>query len=114
MEALPDRDSQSAEFLGLLSETGNVRKTNANLVLLDANPLETFEHTQGQGGCLEWAIVDASRLGQSARTNQRFCRGALSNWEMFASSDRETTGSSPNTMATPQTPPEPIFTPAPG
>jgi imidazolonepropionase-like amidohydrolase len=47
MEALQTATRNPAEFLGLLSETGTVEKNKtANLVLLDANPLEDIRNTR--------------------------------------------------------------------
>src|SRR5882762_1550166 len=47
MEALQTATRNPAEFLGLLSETGTVEKDKtANLVLLDANPLEDIRNTR--------------------------------------------------------------------
>jgi imidazolonepropionase-like amidohydrolase len=47
MEALQTATRNPAEFLGLLSETGTVEKNKtANLVLLDANPLQDIRNTR--------------------------------------------------------------------
>ena len=47
MEALQTATRNPAEFLGLLSELGTVEKNKtANLVLLDANPLEDIRNTR--------------------------------------------------------------------
>jgi hypothetical protein len=47
MEALQTATRNPAEFLGLLSETGTVEENKtANLVLLDANPLEDIRNTR--------------------------------------------------------------------
>jgi imidazolonepropionase-like amidohydrolase len=47
MEALQTATRNPAEFLGLLSEIGTVEKNkSANLVLLDANPLEDIRNTR--------------------------------------------------------------------
>jgi len=58
MEALQTATRNPAEFLGLLSETGTVEKNkSANLVLLDANPLEDIRNTRKI-----WAVVLNGRL----------------------------------------------------
>jgi imidazolonepropionase-like amidohydrolase len=47
MEALQTATRNPAEFFGLRSETGTVEKNKtANLVLLDANPLEDIRNTR--------------------------------------------------------------------
>jgi imidazolonepropionase-like amidohydrolase len=58
MEALQTATRNPAEFLGLMNETGTVEKNKtANLVLLDANPLENIRNTRRV-----WAVVLNGRL----------------------------------------------------
>jgi len=58
MEALQTATRNPAEYLGLLSETGTVQKNkSANLVLLDANPLDDIRNTRKI-----WAVVLNGRL----------------------------------------------------
>jgi hypothetical protein len=58
MEALQTATRNPAEFLGLLRETGTVAKgKTANLVLLDANPLEDIRNTRKI-----WAVILNGRL----------------------------------------------------
>jgi imidazolonepropionase-like amidohydrolase len=58
MEALQTATRNPAEFLGLQSELGTVTKNKtANLVLLDANPLEDIRNTRKV-----WAVVLNGRL----------------------------------------------------
>ncbi len=58
MEALQTATRNPSEFLGLQNETGTVEKNKlANLVLLDANPLQDIRSTRRI-----WAVIVNGRL----------------------------------------------------